>query len=503
MGVTRFERNKKEKVKLAEFPIGDFDDLDVRCARHLLNDLGNAQRLIDRHGGDIMFVQDVGWFAYRRGFWDREVGEMEVRKRAHATARAIMMREASGAAAAEEDGGLDDPGWAVALRGHGLESGSSARVSAMIREAEPYLTRTIDDLDQNPFLVNVENGTVDLETGELRDHRRRDYITRQSPVIYNAAARCPQFEKFLAEIMPDEEIRSFLQRWFGYSMTGSIAEQVLTLHLGVGRNGKSVLMDLMNRLMGDYSLTLPFASLLHDDRRSGAQASPDLARLPGARMVTASEPEVGSRFSEGLIKSLTGGEPLTVRHLNRDFFEFYPQFKLTLAANNKPQVRGKDDGIWRRILLVPYRYQIPVDKIDTHLPAKLWSERSGILNWLISGAGDWLESGLRTPMVILDSTDTYRAESDPLGRFLAMAVEDKTGTESLSATMLWKAWVHWCKDNAEEPKNSTWLGRQMSDKGYEKTKVGTVYYTTIQLTPEYKDALARANAGPLEDANNE
>jgi hypothetical protein len=173
-------------------------------------------------------------------------------------------------------------------------------------------------------------------------------------VLYDPNAEAPIFHKFIREVVPDDEVRIFLQRFFGYCLTGSTKEQAILMLWGEGSNGKSTLVDLLNWLLGDYALVTPFASLLHTDQRRGGEPTPDLARMPGARLVSAAEPETGARFAESMLKQLTGGEKMTVRHLRQDFFEFKPQFKLCLSFNNKPYIRGQDEGIWRRLLLVPF-----------------------------------------------------------------------------------------------------------------------------------------------------
>ena len=182
-----------------------------------------------------------------------------------------------------------------------------------------------------------------------------------------------------------------------YCPTGVTTEQKLVFNYGEGGNGKSVFIDLIAKMMGPYAVSLPFASLLRDDRKRGAEATPDLARLPGARLVRASEPEKGSRFAEATIKAITGGEEITVRHLNHGFFDFVPHFKLTLSGNHKPAIRGQDRGIWRRFLLVPWEVNVPDEQQDKDLPAKLWAERDGVLNWILDGVRIWLECGLVVP----------------------------------------------------------------------------------------------------------
>lgn len=200
------------------------------------------------------------------------------------------------------------------------------------------------------YFFNVQNGTLDLKAPDngredwdgitLENHNPEDLITKLAEVEYDPAATCPRFRQFISEIQPDLEIELFLQRWCGYCLTGSMQEQIILMFYGTGSNGKSVLMSLMKRILGSYAQVLPFASLLHDDKRRGAEASPDLAQLPGVRLVTAAEPESGAKFSESLIKQITGGEEIKARHLHKGFFEFKPECKVMLSFNNKPIIRG-------------------------------------------------------------------------------------------------------------------------------------------------------------------
>lgn len=324
-------------------------------------------------------------------------------------------------------------------------SGNKGRIDAILTEATVALSREVEWLDSDPLTVNTETGLLRFSvTGGLDDDgcsrtadvRREDHarevavpgqnapqiITRLMPVAYDPAARCPRFDAFLARVQPDPEMRGFLQRWLGLSMSGLKVQKFAFLY-GSGANGKSVLIDLIARLLGDYSHSAKIESFTGRNRRGGGDATPDIFPLMGARMVRASEPEEGERLQEGLIKELTGGEPILVRKLHDDFIEVHPFFKLTMSGNHKPDIRGTDDGIWRRVLLVPFDVQIPESERDQALGEKLWAERSGILNWLVAGLIDYLEGGLQEPAQVLAATEEYRAESDPIGMFLAEACE--------------------------------------------------------------------------------
>ena len=246
----------------------------------------------------------------------------------------------------------------------------------------------------------------------------RQRITKLMPVAYDPKAQRKRFDAFLERVQPDPVMRAFLQRWLGYSMSGLTGEQKFCFWYGSGANGKSVLADTIARLFGDYAATAKIESLTGTNRRGGGDATPDLVPLMNARLVRASEPEQGQRLQESVIKELTGGEPILVRSLHADFVEVKPIFKLTISGNHKPDIRGTDDGIWRRVLLVPFDVQIPPAERDEGLVDKLVGEGPGILNWLIEGLLDYLENGLQEPQAVLDATLDYRADSDPIGTFL-------------------------------------------------------------------------------------
>ena len=501
-------RKAVEEAEVFQFPAqdgGDDDDLDLRLALYPKHDLGNGRRLMARFGADLLYVKDVGWHVWAESHWDRDDGERQAHLRAQDTVDAIKDE----AEALQAHGPFGDPPededeakafqkeWEKLVDGRfawAVASGGSARISAMLREAAPNVSAKLEDLDADPFMLNVVNGTLALRQADsgkgggdlaLMPHQREHLITKISPAAYDPEAEAAAFRRFLDQILPDREIQGFLQRWFGYCLTGDTSEQCLVLCHGVGANGKSTLVDTVKWILGDYAMTLPFASLLHDDRRRGSEPTPDLARLPGARLVSAAEPEIGQRFSESLIKTLTGGEPITARHLQQDFFEFAPSFKLVLSFNTKPSVRGQDEGIWRRLLMVPFDVIVPKERRDRDLAQKLRGESSGILNWMLDGLRLWFEGGLQIPEAVRAATAAYKSESDPLGQFLEMATQRKPGAH-VQAKQLYTAYTHWCKENAVEPLSMTAVGRKLGDRGFEKDRIGVVYYKDLELLEEFK-----------------
>lgn len=484
--------------------------IDLELCRLDRNDYGNAQRLIRRHGADLVFQRKAGWMGWTGTHWSLDWGPGLLQKAAHQTALALKGEVVAMRALGPRE---DEPpkkfekriesAWKFALG-----AGNSGRIASMQTEAEPYQERPPGDFDAHETRVTVTNGTLNLAAEDdgaeefdgivLEPHTRTHLITKCAGVAFDRAAppetHAPVFMQFLHDIQPDPEIQEFLQRWFGYCLTGSVKEEVIVMFYGVGSNGKSLLMSVMKRLMGDYALTLPFASLLHDDNKRGSEASPDLARLPGARLVTAAEPETGAKFSESTLKSITGADSMIVRHLRQDFFEFKPQFKMLLSFNNKPAIRGQDDGIWRRILLVPFEQKYveewqlaenPGAKIkDKGLERKLMKELPGILNWMIDGYRMWAETGLKVPPKILAATSEYRHESNPVMGFIDGWCE-RMPRASIQAARLYEAYTVWARENATDPMSQTKFGYKLKDMQIEKERSGgLVMYSGIQLNGE-------------------
>jgi putative DNA primase/helicase len=282
-------------------------------------------------------------------------------------------------------------------------------------------------------------------------------------------AQCPKFESFLVDIMPDPDMRAFLQRIFGYCLTASTIEQAFFIFWGSGNNGKSVLMNLMRAAMGEYAMNSPVSTFLAKrEGNGGSEASPDLARLPGARLVTAAEPPEGARLDEAKVKEMSSGELMTARHLNQGFFDYRPVFKAIISTNHRPTIRGADHGIWRRIRLVPFTVQIEADKVDRNLEAKLMKELPGILQWMITGAEEWFAVGLRPPAKAIAAVEDYRASEDPVGEFLKArceitrdAQDPSTGRAyEISAKRLRAEYKAWCEEEGLEPLGAKDLWQQ-------------------------------------------
>ena len=438
------------------------DDVNGSVApakRYPLTDMGNSERLVCRHGEDLRYCHVWGrWLGWTGRRWERDETDGTVR-RMKDTVRAIYA-EAAGAPTPEERKAV--AAWAQ-------KSEAEARINAAINLARSELPVRPAELDADQWALNVPNGTLDLRSGELRPHRREDRLTKLAGAAYDPDAQCPTWLAVLDKIMGGSAgLIRFLQRAIGYALTGDTREQVLFILYGTGQNGKSTLLETLAALLGDYAQTAEFSTFLARDRDTVRN---DLADLFGARFVSAVEAEGGRRLAEALIKSLTGGDTIKARFLFQEYFRFRPTFKLFLAANQKPVIRGTDIGIWRRIRLIPFTVQIPEPEQDKALPEKLRAELAGILAWSLRGCLDWQRHGFDVPDEVKEATDGYRAEMDVLGDFLAerCALEPAGWATTRD---LYKAYTAWCEASSERPLSKNPFSTRLAERGFASTRVG-------------------------------
>jgi len=355
---TRPEQTRSQISVVHQFPVPSAERVSTPFHS---TDWGNAKRLVERFGSDFHYEPtSKKWFVWDDGRWVvDQTGD--VCRLAKETVK-LIYAEAANASSKEERKALVD---------HANRSEAAARIGAMIQLAstEPGIPVLPDQLDLDPLLLNVLNGTLDLGTGELREHRREDLITKLAPVEYDSTARCPKFMSFLAQITgEDEELRNFLQRAIGYGLTGDTSEQVMFVAYGTGANGKSTLLNVIQDLLGDYALQTPTDTFVRKRDRS---ATNDLARLRGARFVVATEVNEDGKLDEVLVKQVTGGDKISARFLYQEFFDFRPECKIFLVTNYKPYITGSDQGIWRRIILIPFEVMIPEDERAAWTPDDL------------------------------------------------------------------------------------------------------------------------------------
>jgi putative DNA primase/helicase len=487
--------------------VEDPQALNLRCARRPLTDLGNAERFVERYRGKFLWCSVLGWLAWDGKRWSREQAGGLIEAAVHRTHRAIQ-DEAKAVVDAGEDFEISSATkskpavmWSDAIKKWGRASENAGKLNCIARDdhsrpglAAPYLMVSVDQIDADPMRVNVLNGTISVrrEKGEgdcvsFHPHRAEDLITKICPIEYHPDAECPLYDRFLSEVQPDERMRRFLHQWGGLSLTGDVGEHKMCFWWGKGRNGKSTLLEAWAYVAGSYASNTPVETFLDSGRsQSGGQATPQLAKLPGVRMLRASEPDKGAKLAEALIKSVTGGDMIDARHLNREFFSFMPQFKLTMFGNYQPKITGTDDGIWARMALVPWIVKIPKERRDQGLLKKICREGSGILNRLLDGLRDWVDHGLVEPEAVTAATERYREESDPLGRFLATCVKVAEGKRVQSSEMH-KVFNAWAKASGVREWTNTGLSRALSDRGYVSKHSNVMWWLDVTLVKSTSD----------------
>lgn len=433
--------------------------------RFQLTDSGNAARMAFMCGRDLRYCRDSDDFmTYLGGRWTTNRADLVL-----ASTRTVIDGIWSEAAQLPT-GGLKE-----AVRRHALKTESRHARKAMIElvKAEPYIAVSLSELDADPWFFNVANGTIDLRTGVLRDFDRGDLITKQSPVVWDPTATCPRFLRFLEEIFDgNKALIDFIQRVCGYSLTGRVTEQALLFFYGSGRNGKTTLVETLLSLMGDYGIQAAPEIL---SLRKGEVHPTEQADLRGVRLAAAQEVKEGGSWDERAVKALTGGDRIRARRMRQDFVEFAPSHKFVVCANHRPVVRGVDNGIWRRIKLVPFTRTIPASECDPGLPEKLRKELPGILNWAVQGCLQWRSTGLSSPPEVDEATARYRAENDVVGRFLdEECVLDPSSRENNAE--VYRLYVEWCRAAGEPPLSARGLGERLDDRGLPLKKSGGVNY---------------------------
>jgi putative DNA primase/helicase len=428
-------------------------------------DATNAQRLYREHGKDIRYnAAWKKWVVWNGSHWEIDEGAL-IHTKGLETVRNIY----------DEVLKTDDYRERIEIEKYAMLSESMRRREAFVRAASfiKELNITSDDLDPNPWLLNVKNGTINVTTGEFWEHRQEDMITKIANVEYKPDADCPLWKQFIREIMNFKaDIINFVQTAAGWALTGDTSEQTLFILFGSGANGKSTFLNTIMYLLGDYALATPTETFM---RKNGDQNTNDLARLRGTRFVTTTEAEQGRRLSEPLIKKITGNDQMTARFLYGEFFNFMPTFKIFMATNHKPVIKGTDYGIWRRIKLIPFTTRITEEKQDKHLELKLREEASGILNWLLEGTKRWKKERLIVPLDILNATDEYRGEMDIIGNFLKECCTQTPGA-TIRIREFFKAYQEWCEENNEHAVSERFLGLRMKEMGFERTRTADARY---------------------------
>lgn len=420
-----------------------------------LTAIGHAKRLIRLSGGQfteagetdlrdatLLFVPERGWVAFNGKFWDAERGELLARRLAHRIVDGLksegqrqILLERVGAKA-----------YFAAIDA----ASSTGGTAGMIKQAEIYLAVRTEDFDRDPLALNVRNGTLKFrksKAGKLlrtfTPHDPADRITRMAEVDWRPEATAPLWIKSMAEWLPDDQVRRFVQALIAYCCTGLTHEQVFVIFQGLGRDGKSTLVGLLRELLGTYAAAADVKTFLDAGMRSGGDANADIARLAGdTRLISTAEPPRSAKLAEAMIKSFTGGAPILARRLHKEFFEFTPAGKVIMECNSRPQIKGDDEGIWRRLILILFENQVPKDKVDKGLTARLREEMQGVLNWIVEGLEIYMAEGLIQPERVLTAIEDYRKGSSPFGEWLMSRVEiDKDA--KVEASILYDDYKRW------------------------------------------------------------
>ena len=448
-----------------------------------LTDSANADAVVAAHGDEFLYVLEwEAWIAWDGRRWAR----LGAKGLLMQTTLAVIRREH--AAVAQSVGEVEEQIRVVALSGAKDEelenkykrllrllkwleqSQNASRLDACVRLLESRRPCSVRDLDNDPWLLNVSNGTLDLRTSELHPHDPRNRMTQLCDVVWSDGSSCPTWDAFVRKAMGgDLELVLYLQRLVGYAITGLTTEHLLAFFHGDGRNGKSTFVQTLNVLLGDYACAAP-RDLLFEDRKGGERHPAELARLYGVRVAICAEIGQHVTLDEAKVKDLTGGDAIGVRRMREDFWDLIPTHTLFVAGNHKPTVRGDDLGIWRRIRLIPWLVTIEEADVDRDLPAKLRAELPGILRWAVAGCLEWQRIGLLEPACVREATESYRAESDVLGDFLAEYVAfDEEGR--VTRETLRTKYHEWCERQGQRPLSPIHFARRLRKLGVEPTSV--------------------------------
>ena len=458
-------------------PVFDDEQEDFK-PNYTMDDMGNAQRFVDLFGDQIRYCYtDKKWLWYdsRKWCYDNE----GMRERMADRAIEAMKAEAKFYIQADEENGGD---MAKAFEKHMKKSRFYNSRISMLNMVQHHVPVLPFQLDRYKMVLNTPSGVLNLKSGELKEHKPEYYLTKITPVEFSENAECPKWLEFLNEIFDgDKDLIRYIQKAVGYTLTGSTAEQCAFFLYGTGKNGKSTFLDIIRDVFGDYAANIQPETIMVKSN-TGGNANSDIARLKGARLVTSVEPNEGVRINEGLLKQLTGDDPVTARKLYSEEFEFKPEFKLWIATNHKPIIRGTDTGIWRRIHMIPFTVQIPEEKVDKNLKHKLKAEMTGIFKWCVDGCLMWQREGLKMPKAVLDSVREYRREMDVISAF----IEDKCQIGgSVQSSVLYAAYSSWAEENNEYRMSATKFGLEIA-KRFEKIKGRTIHYNGISLFSEMK-----------------
>ena len=448
------------------------------------DDTGNADRFTDIFKDRVLYsYTNKGWYIYDGKRWlfdtlgrinDYFEQSIEVMKKQGMTTNVPMLENET-----SEDYQKRLKAIRTAYEKHLTYSRSNRGTVAGVKQSMHKNSVDISEFDGNDMLINLENSVYDMVSGINIPHDATLKFTKKANVSYDESKKCPRWEQFLREIFNDDkDLIKWIQKALGYSLTGKTSEQVMFILNGNGRNGKSVFLDVVSHIFGDYRTNIQPDSLMVKNSQG---ANSDIARLKGARFVTTVESNDGMRFNEGLVKQLTGGDTVTARFLHANEFEFTPKFKVWMATNHRPIIRGTDKGIWRRIRLIPFEREFTEEEVDLDLTSKLLAESDGILQWMLKGLEMWQKERLGMCEKILMANKEYRQEMDVVSTFIEECVNNSLGKE-VKASELYQHYKNYCLQNGFFVLTSTKFGRELDNKGYIKIrKTNGNFYQNIAI----------------------
>ena len=465
-----------------------FDSAWKRKPGFPLTDLGNAERLVAHHEAGIRYLTGGGWYTFE--------GHRYVADRARKIV--VLMGETARNILAEA-AATSDPDRRKKLAAWAMQSESRTRIDNAITLAAPQVAEPLEQYDDNPFLIGLQNGVYDLERDKFRAGRPDDRITCAMNVSFDAKAICPKWERFQLDIHKnDATLVAFKQRALGHSISGDVSEQKLYMGFGEGSNGKTTEQNVMLELAGDYGRKIAPETLMV--RKSGA-ATNDIARLRGARFVATVEVEDGRQLAESLTKQLTGKDKMTARFLYQENIEFKPTWKIWLATNHKPEITGTDFAIWRRIVLIPYEARFTGVNCDPRIEEKLLGERPGIFNWLVEGYRQWTALGLAPPDVVTGATADYKTDMDRIGNFLRECCKHGPSVKgSTAASKVYLVYANWTKAGGQFPLSAKKFHERMkSDHHVERVNLDVSTYKNLLLVTHAYDGEKRGHGASGSD----
>ncbi|MCJ1804217.1 phage/plasmid primase, P4 family [Staphylococcus warneri] len=454
--------DNQEETK--EFPIRSYDDT------------GNADRFIDRYGNLYKYSYIANKFYIYDGMKWKIDDKGSIRKLIDEMIESIKDEKII-----HGDDVTEEEAREFFQKYYKKTRGTQAKKNIM-NELMHRRPATPDDFDRDDMLINVANGYIDLTSRELYKHDINKMFSQITNTDYTEKMQPAVWLDFLNDIFAgDQEVIRYIQKALGYSLTGSTREQIMFILFGKGRNGKSIFVEVISEILGDYSNNMQAKSLMV---KKNDNVNTDIARLSKARFVTSSEPNEGFRFDEGLIKQLTGGDKVTALFLYAEEFEYTPKFKIWVSTNHKPIIRGTDDGIWRRLVLIPFDVQIPEEKVDKDLKYKLLREAPAILNWMAEGAYMWMQEGLAMPEKLKEASKAYRNEMDVIEQFIEDECK-RVDDGKVKAHELYELYKKWANDNGNYKMSNKDFGKKMKEKFEYKRITSGMFYFGLEIPMKY------------------